>query len=280
MNNENLTSEHSLINKAETLAKTLREAEYNLIECLQQIDQKRLYSNAGIKSLYNFCVERLKMDEARSYNFVKATRMAKVYPAINNKLISGKTNLGNISKVATFFDNNPTIKKDERERIIESIENKTSKECTTLLLLNGKSESDFLRKTFQEIIRTVSSEHKRLSVTLHDETIKRVDRIKNLSAHRGIFSYEKTIDFMAHVTLKKIDPTNSNSIAIKQRVWKRANGACEKCGSEFGLEIDHVVPLAKGGSNDFSNLRLLCKSCNQAEAIKVFGAEHMSKFLK
>jgi 5-methylcytosine-specific restriction endonuclease McrA len=31
------------------------------------------------------------------------------------------------------------------------------------------------------------------------------------------------------------------------------------------IEIDHVVPLSKGGSNDLSNLVTACKPCNQAK---------------
>lgn len=38
---------------------------------------------------------------------------------------------------------------------------------------------------------------------------------------------------------------------------------CLACGaSGVRLEIDHVKPLALGGSNDMQNLQLLCRSCN------------------
>jgi 5-methylcytosine-specific restriction endonuclease McrA len=39
-------------------------------------------------------------------------------------------------------------------------------------------------------------------------------------------------------------------------------GACVTCGTWDRLTIDHVVPLAKGGTNDPANLRVLCLSCN------------------
>jgi len=29
------------------------------------------------------------------------------------------------------------------------------------------------------------------------------------------------------------------------------------------LNYDHVIPLAKGGLNDVTNLQLLCKMCNE-----------------
>ena len=51
--------------------------------------------------------------------------------------------------------------------------------------------------------------------------------------------------------------------------------ACENCGSTYALEWDHIVPKAKGGSDDLSNLRRLCRSCNQRAAIVHFGLDKM-----
>ena len=38
---------------------------------------------------------------------------------------------------------------------------------------------------------------------------------------------------------------------------------CAMCGTRRNLTLDHVVPLALGGSNRISNLQLLCLRCNQ-----------------
>ena len=37
---------------------------------------------------------------------------------------------------------------------------------------------------------------------------------------------------------------------------------CQDCGSATDLTIDHIVPLARDGTNDLDNLQVLCLSCN------------------
>lgn len=61
--------------------------------------------------------------------------------------------------------------------------------------------------------------------------------------------------------------------AIQNKVWQEAGGRCGYCLSKQELvydilQIDHIIPLAKGGTNDETNLWLLCASCNRAKSDK------------
>lgn len=54
--------------------------------------------------------------------------------------------------------------------------------------------------------------------------------------------------------------------SVRQYVFQRNNYQCQSCGKthqETQLTIDHIIPLAKGGSNDISNLQTLCFNCNR-----------------
>lgn len=54
--------------------------------------------------------------------------------------------------------------------------------------------------------------------------------------------------------------------AVRHYVLERDRHQCQSCGQtnrETTLEVDHIVPLAGGGSNDISNLQTLCHHCNR-----------------
>jgi hypothetical protein len=59
---------------------------------------------------------------------------------------------------------------------------------------------------------------------------------------------------------------------IRRAVFKRQAEGCEylalgtnhRCGSRHGLQVDHIIPFAEGGTHDPSNLRLLCGAHNRA----------------
>ncbi|HEX4923155.1 MAG TPA: HNH endonuclease signature motif containing protein [Bdellovibrionales bacterium] len=86
---------------------------------------------------------------------------------------------------------------------------------------------------------------------------------------------------MAEPLAKSASRTSRRRLAahVVRDVWARAKSRCTNCGSRHGLEIDHVIPVALGGSDDFNNLRLVCRSCNQRAALETLGRERMEHFL-
>jgi hypothetical protein len=70
--------------------------------------------------------------------------------------------------------------------------------------------------------------------------------------------------------------------AVVRAVWERDGRQCtfesadgRRCTERSDLEIDHVIPFARGGKTTVENLRLLCREHNQHETERVFGPDHM-----
>lgn len=52
------------------------------------------------------------------------------------------------------------------------------------------------------------------------------------------------------------------TVAVRRAVLARDGDECRACGATDDLAIDHVVPLASGGTTTMDNLAVLCKRCN------------------
>lgn len=72
--------------------------------------------------------------------------------------------------------------------------------------------------------------------------------------------------------------------SVRRAIWDRDKGRCTfisitggRCRIRRDLELDHVVPFARGGKATVENLRLRCPSHNQYEAERVFGVDFMRR---
>ncbi|MGR3512740.1 MAG: HNH endonuclease [Paracoccaceae bacterium] len=75
-----------------------------------------------------------------------------------------------------------------------------------------------------------------------------------------------------------------DSYAWKKRrvaIRKRDKGLCQEClrNGRYtpGRDVDHIKPRFKGGSDDPSNLQLLCVDCHTAKTIADTGGKQRAK---
>lgn len=74
---------------------------------------------------------------------------------------------------------------------------------------------------------------------------------------------------------------------VRRAVWERDQARCQWrmdgggiCGSTHRLELDHVLPRAKGGPSTLANLRILCERHNKLAARLAFGEAWMARYRK
>jgi len=60
------------------------------------------------------------------------------------------------------------------------------------------------------------------------------------------------------------------SVRVRWEILQRDGNRCVVCGQGASdgvtLEIDHIVPVSKGGSDEKSNLQVLCAPCNRGKS--------------
>lgn len=62
----------------------------------------------------------------------------------------------------------------------------------------------------------------------------------------------------------------SQWIPLRKSIFERDNFTCQYCG-EYGknLECDHIIPVTRGGTNDYENLATACFKCNRSKRDKL-----------
>lgn len=60
--------------------------------------------------------------------------------------------------------------------------------------------------------------------------------------------------------------------SMRYNILQRDGGKCQLCGrtADDGvvLEVDHIIPISKGGSTTHNNLQTLCRECNRGKSTK------------
>lgn len=91
----------------------------------------------------------------------------------------------------------------------------------------------------------------------------------------------------------------SLSETLRRAVWRRDHGRCEGCGKKVrnkkpdpawkvapgtkptkDYQVDHRLPVAFGGKDAQSNLRLLCTKCHQAKTTREAGTRAKVKRIR
>lgn len=83
--------------------------------------------------------------------------------------------------------------------------------------------------------------------------------------HRGVFQLSSYRRWMAKLASDNRRPKNF-STRTRRLLLEAASNQCQRCGAKDKLEVDHVVPVAFGGTNDLTNGFILCSTCHLAKS--------------
>jgi hypothetical protein len=90
----------AILSRVDELVRRERRVQAALIANLSELDRRRLYLDAGCRSFYVYCVERLGYSESAAYRRMQAARAARRFPDLIEWLAEGRVNLTTVALLA------------------------------------------------------------------------------------------------------------------------------------------------------------------------------------
>lgn len=194
------------------------------------------------------------------------------------KYFNVKADEETLSKFEEVFNNFSAVEqgqkllKQEREDIIKSLSNKVPEliynRCKDRLM----DELGFSKINFSEVY---CPKYSFVYVSAGGNSSMRCDIVFNVSNLEKFIHYlADLIEFHNSIAGQRALMTSS----LREKIKERDNYTCKYCGTSIKdephllLEIDHIIPLSKGGITSENNLQTLCWRCNRAKGDKIIAA--------
>jgi len=302
-------SDQTLLHNTFLLVKKEKEILSEILSHLQEVQRRRLFCELGHGSLFEYCVKQLGYSEDQSYRRINALKLMREIPEIQTQIEKGELNLSSLTVAQSLFKADATVDKKE---VLAALKNKTKREAEKVVRSFSPKMPERRMFTFaltqEQESKWNAVKAKLAHCNLKDEEIlerlcdlflapKPAPKAKSQSNSKltpkttpnsaprpapSKSSASPTNAKPASISTQKATgapTTKSIPAATKRQVFTRDQNRCTNCNGVYALEIDHKIPLALGGTHHLSNLRILCRSCNQRAAIRNLGAEKMEKFL-
>lgn len=270
--NQNLRklTDKDLLQKTEMLVQKERATTLEVLQCLREIEIRRLFVDLGFSSMYEMCIKYYKYSEGQTQRRLSAARLLKELPEIESKIQSGSLNITTLAKVQTFVraekQAQNILSKDDKLQLLESLQNKSTREAEKELVrqshqpefLLGKfnvSEKSLSKSVFKD--SETSEQFVKFEALLNQENQKLLQEFKELFAHELLdTSALSVLQLLLKKALKEkkkklgldvADDKNNVqmpsppkmallrpaiSIHVKRTVWRRAQGCCEHVDSK------------------------------------------------
>ena len=126
--------------------------------------------------------------------------------------------------------------------------------------------------------------------SLIDCSPRSILRYKKVLSEKGLIKVTRgtgTLASVYHLKIKEVEndwltkkissskyfkiPKKRPAISSKIRwdVFEKDNYQCVFCGNKKELEVDHIIPIAKGGRHIMTNFQTLCRKCNEKKSDEI-----------
>ncbi len=255
--------------------KIYKNAEFEIINLLMQNSQTRAYLSLGYPSLHVYCTKGLRLSDAVAYSLTSVARKSQTIPEIKQLIKEEKLTLSNATQVSRV------ITEENKADLLSLAQSLSKRELEKEI---KRIHPDAIPK---ERVRVLTTDLEELKIVMNKELAEDLKFLRDFYAKKRhcSLSLSETLIHMASELREKHDPirkatrnfvpgTKSVKVrsgritlpaSLKHPVQLRDKGRCShhyqdgtRCENTRYLEIHHIKPLAKGGTNTLENLTTLC----------------------
>lgn len=151
----------------------------------------------------------------------------------------------------------------------------TLRQLAQVFLSQDESQLAYYEKRIKEmpvkVLRShdiITKDGELISLNISRLTLEQKAQIRGVCEQKiQEYVHKRGLSIWDHRMLEA-DPVSDS---VRYEVLKAGGGRCALCGctkNERPLDVDHIIPRSRGGSNDISNLQVLCSKCNRSKGNK------------
>lgn len=228
MNLRHLT-DHQLKLDTQNLVQSERALLTQILYHLKEINSRKLYSDYGYKSLFEYACKELKYSSDQTFRRIEAMKLLTELPELANKIDSGELSLSNINQAQKHFKQEVTISKEQKFEILEMLSYKSVREGQKELL-----KIQDVKPLPEETKKQITPTHTHVSFCMSEELEAKLEHLKSLLGPKSYtLSMADLIEHMAELATAKLTEKKFGKKMISSRIALRCADRTDSI-----LEID------------------------------------------
>lgn len=294
-------SNSALLTRFGKIVQTERKITHLVLECIAEIDSRKLYLDKAYPSPYEFLVQEFGYSSSAALRRIESARLLREVPEMAAKIESGALNLSQLSKVQQAVRTAQKIEDrklstEEKQELLNRIEYTTQQQTEVILsqalslpifiedkAKNHQDESVTLTITFtkgqmallkqaQDLIAHAVPEKKWADVItyLSQKEVARKTKVK-ASRTKAAFDLVPVGPIQSPNSVAGVKSKRQPLVASVKKAILNRDKCCQykdkitgkACGGTRFLQIDHRQSVWAEGSNEIQNLQILCAQHNR-----------------